>query len=193
MGQSIFQYGDFSQSKNTLGEFDNEINYELLICKLKKIAAAIEAKASDQCVCYVMGMGAHPKGTYLNLIRDGQNVVWYASLLPRNIRWLSFILASYEGLLKVSDIQKIPELFLTLVERSMAGVYVFPKSFEGEFLDRVKNKLSPIDYSFGVKSNSNYFFYIVDADNTESTTGMYEIVSYGIAADDKVVSALCEE
>ncbi len=178
---SVKEIGSLGKSENTLSEYDNEINFELLQHKLRRIAKAVEN--SEGCVCYVMGMGAHTKDTYCKLKKIvGVDLVWFGSLLPKYTRIFSPLVASYAGLLKILDTEKIPSVFSVLVEQSMAGIYVFPDSFESQFVELVKSNPLPKDYDFGIKSKKNYFYYIVDADNSESSTGIYEIVSYGVDA-----------
>ncbi len=182
MGKITVQViGSLGKSENTLNEYDSEITFELLKNKLERIVAAI--KDRDGYVCYVMGMGAHPQKTYKNINKTvGVELVWCVSLLPKYARILSPFIASYAGLFKVFDADKISDTFLALIEQSMAGIYVLPKSFESKFVSFVKSDSIPKDYDFGVKLNRDYFYYIVDADNAESSTGMYEIVSYGVDA-----------
>ena len=61
----------------------------------------------------------------------------------------------------------------------MAAIYVLPHSAEQEFVTEVRNNPSPSDYGFGTTERDDYFIYMVDADNRESSTGVFEIVSYG--------------
>ncbi len=126
-------------------------------------------------------MGAHPKETYKKLAKvNGIEVVFNRSLLPKYMYIFSLIIASYEGLIRIIDPNKLEDAFLKLIECSMAGIYIFHNSGEAEFKKNVINSLGKKEFDFGIKENMDYFFYIVDADNLESSTGMYEIVSYGI-------------
>jgi hypothetical protein len=178
---TVQEIGCLGKSENTLNEYDNEISLELLKNKLERIATA--AQDNDSYVCYIMGMGAHPKSTYEKLKKTvGVDLIWCGSLLPKYARIFSPFIASYAGLFKVLSTEKIPDIFLALVEQSMAGIYIFPKSFELQFVSAVKSNPMPKDYDFGTKLNKDYFYYIVDADNTESSTGVFEIVSYGVDA-----------
>ena len=61
----------------------------------------------------------------------------------------------------------------------MAGIYLFPKNHELKFIEIITNNISSSSFDYGVKKYDDYFFYVVDADNYESSTGIYEIVSYG--------------
>ncbi len=103
--------------------------------------------------------------------------------MPSPIKLLSSLIASHAGLVKIIDLKKLPEVFLTLSEQSMVGLYVLPKVIEKQFVQRIKSNITPESYDFGIKKNRDYFFYIVDGDNYESSTGIYEIVSYGVDAN----------
>lgn len=183
MGQiTICHKGSLGKSDNTLNEYHNEINDELLNHKLDAISKAVTD--DEKYASYLVGMGGIPKSTYIMIEKKLKaNVIWKCSLLTGCFRILNFAVASYAGLIKISDPTKIPELFSVLIEQSMAGLYIFPKSYEAEFIKLVKKNPLP-DYSdFGIKQFKDYFFYMVDADNVESATGIYEIVSYGVNAD----------
>lgn len=169
------------RSENTKQEYDNEISYELLAHKTKQIAL-VASKNSNQ-VCYLLGMGAHPRSTYEKFSKEnGLEVVWFSSALPNYLFFLRGLVASYEGLLKVLDYKKLPEAFLKLVDNSMAGIYMMNKAYEADFVKFVTSSSSIKNYDFGIKRDPSYFYYIVDADNAESKTGIYEIVSYGMNA-----------
>ena len=66
-----------------------------------------------------------------------------------------------------------------LISMSMAGIYVFPRGFEKEFLSKVRHALPSAELDYGVKRFDDYLIYAVDADNYEARTGMIEFVSYG--------------
>ena len=183
MGKITFsKIGGLGCSESTRTEYDNEINYELLEYKLFNIEKAICKNKSDY-VCFVFGMGGQPKIKYLSFRKySGVELVWFGSILPKPLRFFSRLIASHAGLLKVKDIKCLSVVFLSLVEQSMAGIYVFPKHFEERFINTVKNNPTPQDYDFGIKQNDDYFYYFIDADNYESNTGVYEVVSYGVNA-----------
>jgi len=170
--------GGLGSSENTSNEYDSEVPEELLDHHLAQIAAILEK--SDDSVCYVLGMGAQPKGTYMALKKEnGIDVVWTRSILSGPLKVLSFVIASHSALVKVLDPRKLPSITRKLSHLSMAGVYIINKSMEKEFVSCVSDYPSPKDFDFGVKSDSRYFFLIVDADNADSSTGIIEIVSYG--------------
>lgn len=170
--------GGLGSSENTLNEYDNEVSEELLDRHLVQVADILGK--NDDSVCYVLGMGAQPKGTYAALKKErGIDVVWTRSILPDPLKILGFFIASYSGLVKILDHEKLPSITKKLSHLSMAGVYVIDKSMEKEFVDCVSGYPSPRNFDFGTKSDSRYFFLIVDGDNSESTTGIVEIVSYG--------------
>jgi hypothetical protein len=145
-----------------------------------EIIEGILKKETDELVCYVVGMGALDKSTYKLLSNEkGIEVIWYGSILPGILRIISPLVASYAGIVKVLDPEKISSVFFQLTERSMAGLYIFSSEYEATFVNNVILNPTPRKYDYGIKELSNYFIYIVDADNYESSTGIYEIVSYG--------------
>ena len=182
MGQiTIRQTGGLGKNENTFCEYDNEVSLDFLNHKLALIASALDD--NRQYACYFVGMGGLPKSSYLKLKYNfNVSVVWNESLLPRYLRFLDCIVASHAGLLKVSNPMCITDLFPIMIDQTMAGIYVFPKSYEAEFIELVKKNPLPENIDFGIKKFKDYFFYIVDADNVESSTGVYEIISYGCDA-----------
>ena len=64
----------------------------------------------------------------------------------------------------------------------MAGVYLCPTGREHDFEKAVKANKLPNELDFGLKTDSRFFYYVLDVDNAESSTGIYEIVSYGAKA-----------
>ncbi len=178
----IRQTGGLVENKNTLCEYDNEVDCELLAHRLNTIADALSG--DEKYVCYLVGMGGLPKSIYLEIQNTfDADVIWNSSLLPKCIKLLSCIVASYAGLVKINDFKEIPDIFSLLIEQSMAGIYFFPKEYETEFVALVKQNPLPNSSDFGIKKFNDYFFYMVDADNSDSTTGIYEVVSYGIGAN----------
>lgn len=174
----ITDIGGLGASENTLNEYDNHVSKELLGHHLEQIATTFAA--SENSVCYVLGMGAQPKCTYTALKKEtGIDVVWTRSILPGLSKVLSVVVASYSGLVKVKDPQKLPGIAEKLSHLSMAGVYIIDRSREKEFVDRVSKYPDSREFDFGVKSDNRYFFLLVDADNSESSTGIVEVVSYG--------------
>jgi len=63
---------------------------------------------------------------------------------------------------------------------SSVGVYCVRQSFEPELLRLAAESGGSRREDLGTKADPSYVFYIVDADNAESGTGMIEIVSHGI-------------
>lgn len=182
MGSIILkEIGGLSEHPNTKKEYDNEISHDELVERIFDISQM--PLLSDSKVCYIFGMGSHPKSTY-KLLEDekGIEVIWYGSILPKFARLLRFIVASYAGLVKVKLPDRINDVFLKLADCSMVGLYCFDASLESAFVEKIIDNPLPEYYDFGIKNDRGYFFYIVDADNTESGTGIYEIVSYGIDA-----------
>ncbi len=125
-------------------------------------------------------MGKHPKSTYVNLKgMSGIEVVWYGSLLPGYMAFLRVFMASYEGIVKVLEPIHASEVFNILSKMSMVGLYIFDKSLEHSFVQTIKEKKYSAYADQIIKDDSSYFTYQIDADSLESSTGIYEIVSYG--------------
>lgn len=178
---NIGSLGGFGFHENTLNEYDKEISKELLDHQLNQIASI--CKGNKGYVCYVLGMGAQPKSIYEDLRKEfGVEVVWSDSILSGAFKVLSVFMASYAGLVKISSPEKLPGVFKRLCHLSMAGIYVFDQSREEHFVDCVIKNPLPEDFDFGVKGDRSYFFYMVDGDNAESSTGMYAVISYGKSA-----------
>ena len=174
----VGQYGFFQQSSNTKFEIAREATRESIDAVLRKLASS-SSLAKDR-VCYVHGKGGKPKDSYAALRqRPGVEVVYLRSLLPRFARFMQFAVASYEGLVRIDDLARLPRVFTELMNLSAVGVYCVRAAFEGDLVRLASRpgRLRQID--LGVKADSSYAYYIVDADNAESRTGMIEIVSHG--------------
>ena len=180
---NIGSLGGLGSHENTLNEYDNEISEELLDHHLNQIASIY--KDSRGCVCYVLGMGAQPKSTYAELREEpGIEVIWSKSVLSGPSKALSVLMASHAGLIKISASEKLPSVVKKLCHLSMTGIYIFDQSMEQGFVSRVIENPLLKEFDFGIKNDDGYFFYIVDADNAESSTRIFEIVSYGKDASD---------
>jgi hypothetical protein len=176
--------------KNTKEEYDKEIQgskYEHFVKKLSR-ENVLEKYGK---VCYVFGMGKQPKSTYRKINKEqGVTVVWYGSLFPKILKPLGLVIASYEGLVKILDRKKLPEVFFELSKMSMVGVYYFSEVLEKEFIETIKEKKYSVYVDLIVKKDPEYLIYQVDTDNMESSTGVYEIVSYGVKCPSEIVSLL---
>ena len=180
---NIRSLGCLGSHENTLSEYDNEVSEELLDHHLNQIASIY--KDREGYVCYVLGMGAQPKSIYVELRKElGIEVVWSKSILSGPSKVFSIFMASYAGLVKISVPEKLPNIVKKLCHLSMAGVYIFDQSMEHSFVNRVIENPLPKEFDFKIKDDDGYFFYMVDADNAESSTGIFEIVSYGKGASD---------
>jgi len=173
--------GSLGRHKNTLNEYDNEVSEELLEHHLEQIAKVLEH--SENYVCYVLGMGAQPKSVYRDLEKKaGVELVFSTTILPGAFKILSFVIASHAGLVRILSAGKLTYVVKKLCHMSMVGIYIFDRSFENKFVERVKNNIFPDRFDFGIKKDSSYFLCLVDADNFESSTGIFEVISYGKSA-----------
>lgn len=178
MGKIVIQgTRSFEHSENTRAEFDREVSFDGVKCVLDKLAKS-PVYGKDK-ICYVYGMGAHPRATYVALQKKpGIHVTFFRSVLPKSLSLLSYFVASYEGLIRIDQPSSLPETFLTLMERSMVALYFMSPELETEFV-RAASEQGHKFIDFGVKADPGYVLYIVDADNAAYSTGMVEIVSYG--------------
>jgi hypothetical protein len=153
---------------------DNEYKHNLL-----KIEKSLEHEDETLC-CYVFGLGKQTRSAYSKLQDEipGAQVEFYSSILSGILKPLSFMIASYFGIVKIKDKKSLSKVFMRLVNMSMCNVYVFDASLEKQFIELVKScgyKDQPVD-AFISKCNK-YLIYKVDTDNVESKTGCYEIVN----------------
>ncbi len=132
-------------------------------------------------VCYLHGMGAQVKSTYASLPPSADyELQWYDSVLTGWWRPLRHVMASYEGLIKIKASKSILPLFEKVVENSMAGLFIFSAADEGDFVQAVTKDRDASRADAIVKRSDHFLCYYIDADNEESDTGRYEILSYGI-------------
>jgi len=167
------------KNENTQVEYDNDIQqdrYRFVVDRVSK------SEISQTKVCYVFGMGGHPKSSYTELKRiGGADVVWSYSLMPKVLWPLNLFVASYAGIVRIRNMEMMPQVFELLAKKSMVGLYIFDKSIEDFFIDTVKRYRHDPYLEENVKArDKGYFIYEIDADNHESSTGIIEIVSYGI-------------
>ena len=176
---SIGSSHKYIEHPNTLKKFDREVQLERVEYTVTQIAKSTSINMADK-VCYMYGMGSQPESVYSELkYLKGIDVIWYDTILPKIFKPLSFIVASYTGLIKVSDNSFLSKTFIKLIEMAMAGIYIFNKDYQDEFISQIKhNRRSPVSDHI-IKKDPSYFIYQVDADNNESSTGIFEIISYG--------------
>ena len=175
---TVKKLGGFRSHPNTRDQFDRQITQDQLEERLKRIESFRSLPTGK--VWYVFGLGGHRKATYRELAaRDGIEVVYCESVIPWYFAPLRLPVASYSGLIRIDDLGKLASTFLKVVSRSMAGIYCFDQRLEEKFLREARGSPAPEFLDLGVKEDPGYFFYVVDADNAESATGLYEIVSCG--------------
>jgi hypothetical protein len=181
-GRLLLGRGGFLRPGTTTeSEFDravSETEVRRIVGSLADCLRARKEKAS-----FVYGMGGQPRSTYNELSRArGVETIFSRSVLPPGFRVFSRLVASHEGLLRINDPDVLPTVFLKVMSMSMAGIYLFDRTIEQRFVEAVKAGDPEKNYDFGIKDDPGYVIYIVDADNGESPTGIFEIVSYGAAA-----------
>lgn len=167
-------------------EFDAETDLDRVERRVSRLSALLPGKTGFS--CYVLGEGGMPTGTYDRLSgMAGVTVVRQGSCMPQALFFLRGIVASECGLVRLEDVCVLPGVFGTLIEQSMAIVFVMP-SDEGEvFIARSGERNRDSGFDHGVRAIESHVVYLVDADNHESKTGVVEYVSCGIACDDDIV------
>ena len=112
------------------------------------------------------------------------------SLLTRWRIMFRPLVASYEALLRISDPALLPSTFEQVMHRSMAGAYfVEPSVLSRTRLGTVMAS-ETLPFDLGMRADPAHAFYILDADNSASTTGYHEIVSYGPDAPRDLTDAI---
>jgi len=168
----------FSPSSNTLLEADRESEHAQVAARVRRIAACLEGE-KDVSV-FVHAMGAQRRGTIAALASDpGVELKWSTSLIPACLAPLRLVVASYAGLLRITDVSALEATFLRACERSMAALYVVRKEYESDLIRITQESRRSAKYDFGIKRDAQYLIYMADADSFESSTGIYEIVSLG--------------
>ncbi|MBX9602977.1 MAG: hypothetical protein K2X35_18375 [Bryobacteraceae bacterium] len=66
-----------------------------------------------------------------------------------------------------------------LTNQAMVIVFVFGANLESSFLERARQVEQRSDPGCGVKNDSGYLLYVVDADRYDSPTGMFHFLSCG--------------
>jgi hypothetical protein len=171
----------FSPSPNTLLEADRESEHAQVAARVRRIAACLEDEKDVSVLVYAMGGQRH--GTIAALASNpGVELSWSRSLIPAYLGPLRLLMASYAGLLRVVDVSLLEATFLRAFDRSMAALYVVRKEYESDLIHRTREPRQSAKYDFGIKRDSRYLIYMVDADSFESSTGAYEVVSLGTGA-----------
>jgi hypothetical protein len=173
--------GGMPRSAHTALEFSRDVSIE---DAQQHIVAFSEAwsRSEKPVTCFLYGMGAQRSGLYRHVAnQSGATVLRLRSLIPWPMAPLRLIVASYEAVLEIPTPAVLSAAFWRVVERSMAGIFfVHP-----EHAQRIRSELRsakslPLD--LWSKADCTYALCIIDADNAESPTGLYEIVSVGSAA-----------
>jgi hypothetical protein len=187
MGKLSFGKGQSRSDSNVVKlEFAAENDLDGVERTVSRLSALLMGRAG--LLCYVLGEGGMPTGTYERLSgMAGVTVVREGSCMPQALFFLCGIVASECGLVRLDDVSALPAVFGTLIEQSMAIVFVMP-SDEGEaFVARSGKRGRDSGFDHGVRAIANHVVYLVDADNYESKTGVVEYVSCGIACEDDIL------
>jgi len=189
MGQIVLKGYSPKRHPNTLIEYNREVTYDEVEAFLENISN--EKGLFENKSVFIHGLGSQPRSVYEQLKKTpGVRVVWYKSVLSGFFKPLSLFIASYAGLVKIVNNELLKDVFLRLSEKAMVGLYIFDASLETDFIGitQKKNQFEDVDYQ--AKEDRSYFVYYVDADNFEASTGIYEIISYGIEFPAALVAKL---
>lgn len=156
---------------------------ERIISKLSELP--LQSKGLS---CYVLGDGGMPTGTYDRLsAMAGVTVVKQGSLIPWYCCFLRGIVASEWGLVRIDEMSALPGVFATLIEQSMAIVFVMPSDEGKTFVARAAKRDGNSGFDYGARGIESHLVYLVDADSHESKTSVVEYVSCGITCGDDIV------
>lgn len=165
----------FKHHTNIKKSYDNEISE----IQVKQRIELIKQYMSSENF-YVVGMGGCSKQQHIELGKlNGVELLWTGSLLPSPLNFFSCVIGSHSGLYQLSSHDSLDTLFMSLIDGSMAGIYFTSNQAAQDFCSEVirTRGSGPIDFS--IYQNPEYFFYIVDGDNYESSLGLYEVISIG--------------
>ncbi len=172
--------GSLSLDPNTAKEFSRDCTYDEVEETLRTISNSPSLEQGKK-VAVVYGMGAQRSATYQSISSDGGvEVVGSRSLLRGAAALLRPFIASYEGVVRVTDPSRILYVFTRLMDKSMAALYCVEPERVGALVSQILHQKAEAPIDFGVKTDPGYLLYIVDADNEGSNTGIHEIVSFGI-------------
>lgn len=146
--------------------------------RVRKISACLSKEIDKSVLVYAMGAQRRSQIRQLSQL-PGVEVIWSRSLIPGYLAPIRLLIASYAALIRVNDPAQLTRVFESAMDKSMAAIYVLPRESEPGFIEKVTASRSPPTYDFGAKRDPQYLIYMVDADSTESSTGIYEIVSMG--------------
>lgn len=179
MGNIAFRSVTPFASDNTGFHFDFESTWNVVRSNLSYI---LNYSCSAQLggSWYIYGFGSQSKLKIESLKQHkGLEFVFSKSILPTPFKIFNWLVASYSGLFKVTSLKEVFNVFLDLADSGMVGLYYVPSNAESRFLEKAKNGVGKEGLNFGVNQSEEYFIYIVDGDNFESKSGIYEIVFCG--------------
>ena len=131
---------DRKHHKNAKKEYSKEVQESRYRYVTEKISNLSLINNQNK-ICLIFGMGKHPKSTYRELEKlSGIRVVWYDSLFSKWLKPVSFFIASYEGLVEITDREKLPLVFNRLANMSMVGLYYFSRDLENKFVETIKKE-----------------------------------------------------
>lgn len=122
---------------------------------------------------YIYGYGSQPKSTYKKLAQnsvDKYDLMWYGYNGPPKFKLLSYITASFSGLLHIKEISCVSSIIDTLSHLSMVGLFSMSEEYAKDFENLILNskgglKDMPDDF---IKRDKSFFYYVIDGDSYHS-------------------------
>lgn len=145
---------------------------------ITRISSLIQ-EVSNERSQFIFGYGKQRKSTYINLQEKGFGVVWIGIKAPAWVRFLSFAIASYSGLIKVEILNNIELPIKQLGHLGMVGFFSISRNKEEAFVAAIANNrnIDPEDYL--KEHDPSFFGFILDGDNNETESGQLAIIQHG--------------
>ena len=178
---------DNQKHQNTFKEVfsDIEVNRAIRILGYLEKSLSLE----DELVLYVAGSTYRKKDDIDNIknqcsveiIKNKSTRTGVKKILPFPMP-TSFVI-------KILDPTSLNKIFKLLDDHLLIEFFIFNKKTENNFLLEMKdtNSYSKVR---SVKEDSQYLIYGIDLDNQESTTGIMELISYGVNTPKELTSFL---
>jgi len=173
--------------KNTFKEVFSDIEMNRAVRILGYLEKSLPLK--DDSVLYATGTTFKKKSDIDNvkdkccieIIKNESTKTGVKKIIPFPMP-ISFVI-------KILDYKLLRNIFKLLDDHLLIEFLVFDKKVEKNFLLEVKDTCFQFTTT-SIKEDSRYLIYGIDLDNQESTTGIMELVSYGIDAPKELTSFL---
>jgi hypothetical protein len=175
----LFGGGDLGRPATGSTQLDRDVSLGEVETRVRALALAVKSEHVDSAY-YVYGMGAQSRSIYKAFAAtSGIRVIFHQSIIPPAFRWLSPIVASERGLLRIDESTCLERAFMKLIDGSMAGFFRIRRSLENEIIENARSLDTHRHYDLGVRASPDHVMYLVDGDNARSSTGAAEFISIG--------------